>query len=87
MSETDALLLDLVEWVAARPRDYAEVMDTWRTSCPRLPIWEDAIDQRLVAREHRNGTAIVVVTAEGRALLDRAGRVPLGTVSPVRAQR
>ncbi len=43
------LVLDLIEWVAARPRPYAEVMDAWRTSCPRLPIWEDAVDLGLVA--------------------------------------
>ena len=43
------LVLDLIEWLAARPRPYAEVMDAWRTSCPRLPIWEDAADLDLVA--------------------------------------
>ncbi len=43
------LVLDLVEWLATRPRPYAEVMDAWRTSCPRLPIWEDAVDLGLVA--------------------------------------
>jgi hypothetical protein len=44
-----ALVLDLVAWVAARPRTYAETMDAWRTSCPRLPVWEDANDNGLVA--------------------------------------
>jgi hypothetical protein len=48
---THALVLDFVEWVAARPRTYAEVMEAWRTSCPRLTIWEDSVDQGLVARE------------------------------------
>ncbi|TAK58032.1 MAG: hypothetical protein EPO22_11435 [Dehalococcoidia bacterium] len=43
------LVLDLIEWLATRPRPYAEVMDAWRTSCPRLPIWEDAADLGLVA--------------------------------------
>jgi hypothetical protein len=47
---TDALVLDLVEWVAREPRPYAEVIDTWRTSCPRLTIWEDAVDRGYVAR-------------------------------------
>ena len=37
----DPLVLDLVEWVAKEPRTYAEVMDAWRTSCPRLTVWED----------------------------------------------
>jgi hypothetical protein len=84
MSETThSLVLDFVEWVAARPRTYAEVMEAWRTSCPRLTIWEDSIDQKLVAREHRDGVAIVTVTALGRVLLQDAGRLPVTTASPV----
>ena len=71
---THALVLDLVEWVAARPRAYAEVMEAWRTSCPRLPVWEDAVDQGLVARGYRDGVAIVTVTPLGRALLERECR-------------
>jgi hypothetical protein len=47
---TDALVLDLVEWIAREPRLYSEVIDTWRTSCPRLTIWEDAVDRGYVAR-------------------------------------
>jgi hypothetical protein len=43
-----ALVLDLLAWVAARPRTYAETMDAWRTSCPRLPVWEDALDNGLL---------------------------------------
>jgi hypothetical protein len=39
MSETvDALILDLLAWIGAEPRPYAEVMEAWRTSCPRLPV-------------------------------------------------
>ncbi len=75
---THTLLLDLIEWVAGEPRTYAAVMEVWRTSCPRLPVWEDAVDQGLVAREHRNGIAVVTVTSLGRALLAREGR-PVGT--------
>ena len=41
----DALILDLLEWVGPAPRPYAEVMEAWRTSCPRLPVWEDANDR------------------------------------------
>jgi len=47
--DNKALILDLVEFVAARPRPYAEVMAAWRTSCPRLPIWEDATDFGFIA--------------------------------------
>jgi hypothetical protein len=42
------LILDLVAFVAERPRPYAEVLDAWRTSCPRLTVWEDAVDAGLV---------------------------------------
>ena len=52
MTETaDPLVLDFVEWIAREPRVYAEVVATWRTSCPRLTIWEDAADRGYVARE------------------------------------
>lgn len=67
----DPLVLDLVQWVAREPRTYAEVIDAWKTSCPRLTVWEDAVDQGLVTRRNigARGT-IVVVTAAGRALLE-----------------
>lgn len=39
---TEALRRQMLEWIAARPRAYGEIMETWRTSCPRLSIWEDA---------------------------------------------
>lgn len=77
---TDALVLDLVEWVAARPRPYGEVMEAWRTSCPRLTIWEDAVDRGLVVREQANGAGTVVtVTALGRDILKHQGRLPAAT--------
>ena len=65
----DALVLDFVEWIAARPRPYSEVMDAWKTSCPRLTIWEDAIDQGLVQRCHRDGVLSIETTPAGRDLL------------------
>jgi hypothetical protein len=76
MSEIiDPLILDLVEWVAREPRAYADVMDTWRTSCPRLTVWEDAVDRGLVVRERAEGSGLqVVVTPRGRQLLARNGR-------------
>ena len=67
----EPLILDLLEWLARHERSYAEVMDAWRTSCPRLPVWEDANDRGLVRREHANGRSIVRVTAEGFAVLDQ----------------
>jgi hypothetical protein len=67
----EALILDLLEWLAARERSYEEVMAAWRTSCPKLPVWEDASDRGLVTREDRSGRSIVGVSPSGRALLDR----------------
>lgn len=67
---TQALLLDLVEWVAARPRFYRETMDAWRTSCPRLTIWEDAVAGGFVKCEADR----VVVTPNGSQLLHENGR-------------
>jgi len=59
------LMLDLVAFVAERPRPYAEVLDAWRTSCPRLTVWEDAVEAGLVTL--RDGT--VQATEAGRAAL------------------
>jgi hypothetical protein len=76
MTETaDPLVLDFVEWIAREPRLYAEVVATWKTSCPRLTIWEDAADQGLVARETIAGFGMVVtVTEDGEKLLRAHGR-------------
>jgi len=75
--DLDPLVLDLVEWVATRPRPYAEVMEAWRTSCPRLAVWEDAVDQGLVVRESGAGTgAVVRATPLGLSRLRREGRLP-----------
>jgi hypothetical protein len=68
--ENKALVLDLVEWIAEKPRAYAEAMDAWRTSCPRLPIWEDATDLGFIVRTPGNGAgAMVEATDAGRAFL------------------
>ena len=66
----DALILYLLEWLADGARSYEEVMGAWRTSCPRLPVWEDANDRGLIATEHVDGCLIVRVTPEGRAFLE-----------------
>jgi len=75
----EALILDLLDWLAKRDRSYEEVMDAWRTSCPRLPVWEDANDRGLVMSEEVNGRWIVRVTSLGLALLEQhksSPRVP-----------
>jgi hypothetical protein len=66
-SETLApLICDFLEWVARAPRTHADVMESWRTSCPRLPVWEEATDNGYVARKGR----LVEITARGRAFLE-----------------
>ena len=73
MSETTAALTrQMLEWLAAGPRDYREVMEAWRTSCPRLTIWEDAWSDGLIARDPDTGQ--VSVTDKGAALLSRHER-------------
>jgi D-3-phosphoglycerate dehydrogenase len=70
----EALIVDLLEWVAGRERSYEEVMDAWRTSCPKLPVWEDANDRGFIRTEEVQGRSIVTVTPSGFALLDQHRR-------------
>ena len=67
MSDTvDNLILDLLEWIGPGQRPYAETMEAWRTSCPRLPVWEDATDRGFIERRHSPGRpAVVCVSASG----------------------
>jgi hypothetical protein len=68
----DALTLQLLTWIADRPRRYGETMDAWHTTCPRMPIWEDAVSAGLI-RIDGNGAMrdrLVGLTNRGRALLD-----------------
>jgi hypothetical protein len=72
----EPLILDLLEWIGPAPRPYHEVMDAWRTSCPRLPVWEEANARGYLSREHRPGVgAFVAVSGEGRAYLAKNGRM------------
>jgi hypothetical protein len=72
MSDSPSLIMvQFLAWVADRPRNYSQTMDAWRTSCPRLSVWEDAILDQLVRignDEHR----AVILTARGRAALEKA---------------
>ena len=62
----ESLIVDLLEWISNRPeRTYEQVMEAWRTSCPRLTVWEDANDRGLVTAEYTNGRNLVRVTAAG----------------------
>jgi hypothetical protein len=71
MSDTvENLIVDLLEWVGSKERTYGETMDAWRTSCPRLPVWEDATDRGLV----ETAGSHVRLTPAGMALLKERGR-------------
>jgi D-3-phosphoglycerate dehydrogenase len=78
----DALILDLLEWVGRGARSYAEVIEAWQTSCPRLPVWEEANQRGFIDQHHDvlNGRT-VSVSALGfrhlRAMRDRAAAAVL----------
>jgi len=59
--------LQLLWWIAERPRSYAETIEAWRTHCPRISPWEDALDQGLIAIERHDGRSLVVLTEAGAA--------------------
>ena len=69
MSDQPSLIMiQFLTWVADRPRNYAQTMDAWRSSCPRLSVWEDAIIEGLI-RIESNANRSVRLTARGSAVL------------------
>jgi hypothetical protein len=69
MSDSPSLIMiQFLSWVADRPRSYVETMEAWRTSCPRLSVWEDAVIADLVRLE---GEGAVKLTEHGAAVLRR----------------
>jgi D-3-phosphoglycerate dehydrogenase / 2-oxoglutarate reductase len=83
MSATvESLILDLLEWIGPGPRPYTEVLDAWRTSCPRLPVWEEANERGfLVSRRHPGQGRLVSVSAVGWEHL-REQRSTTGSAQP-----
>jgi hypothetical protein len=70
----NALTLELLAWTVRAPRTYAQAMEAWRSTCPRLSVWEDALIDGLIQVEN-GGTmddAQVSLTARGRAVLGAA---------------
>jgi hypothetical protein len=64
------LTVQFLAWLAETPRSYRETMEAWRTSCPRLSVWEDATINGLVRLDGgAAGETLVALTAAGRALL------------------
>lgn len=70
--ENGELVRQLLAWIDERPRTYNEAMEAWKTSCPRLSVWEDALKEGLVQIESRSGRehSKVTLTNEGRAVLN-----------------
>ena len=76
---TDHLTRQFLAWVAEAPRTYAQTMEAWRTSCPRMTIWEDAVRDGLVRLANGHGAmgaAPVVLTERGKTLLSRTNSWP-----------
>jgi D-3-phosphoglycerate dehydrogenase len=77
------IMVQFLQWVADRPRSREDVMEAWRSSCPRFPVWEDARAEGLIRQcggergEHR-----VELTERGRAVLRRAD----GAAPPARSR-
>ena len=72
----DALIRDMLGFIG-NGRPYAEVLDAWRTSCPRLTVWEDACDRGFVKRKNVTGNGMIVVaTPAGKTFLRKHGRIP-----------
>jgi hypothetical protein len=63
-------MLEFLDWVAARPRSYAEAMEAWRSSCPRHTVWEDALIEGFIQVESTGGAGPcdVRLTPRGKAL-------------------
>jgi anaerobic selenocysteine-containing dehydrogenase len=71
----DALVVDLLEWIGREPKRYAEVIQAWRTTCPRLPVWEEANARGLLQQVHEPGSAALVgLSPRGLALLEARRR-------------
>ena len=66
-----ALTLQFLAWVNDGPRTYGEAMEAWRSTCPRLSIWEDAVRDGLVCLENGGvmNASRVLLTPAGKAVL------------------
>jgi hypothetical protein len=69
MNSPDALMLQFLQWISLRRRTYSDVMEAWRSSCPRLTVWEDALESGLVEVQGTHEQSDVVLTARGADLL------------------
>jgi hypothetical protein len=72
-----ALTLQFLDFIADG-RTYGETMEAWRSTCPRMPIWEDAVRHGLVRIEDGGAmnSSRIVLTARGTQRLRRASTLP-----------
>jgi hypothetical protein len=64
----EPLILDLVDWLAERARNYEQVMHAWGRSRSTLLIWEEANRRRLVTTQIVKGRCVVKPTSLGLIL-------------------
>jgi hypothetical protein len=67
--EITASTVELLTWVMARERTYDDVVEAWKSNCPRYAVWDDAVTAGLVTAGHDG----VTLTEQGRATLDARG--------------
>jgi hypothetical protein len=71
---TEALTIQLLEWIEAGPRTYAEAIEAWKSNCPRLSVWDDATIDGLIRTSRSDGAEPVVeLTPAGRTVLNDHG--------------
>src|SRR5262249_32734653 len=75
-STLEALIVDFLLWLAQGEKGYEEVMEAWRTSCPKLPVWEEVNDRGFVSRELLEGRAVIRITGSGLNYLERRHLAP-----------
>ena len=78
----EPLILDLLEWIGTGSRPNPDVIDAWRTSCPRLPVWEEANSRGFIDHTHAPGSvARVSVSKAGAAHLTAHRHAPAFAIS------
>lgn len=80
--ENESLVLDLVSWMAGASRDYEDVMAAWRTSCPRLSIWEDTLAAGLLRTAVEDGRLRVSITSAGLEFLQHRRPAAVADIQP-----
>lgn len=70
----EPLILDLLEWIGPQAKPYRDVIDAWHTSCPRLPVWEEARERGYFTLAMRGSEPVVSVSDAGARFLAAHGR-------------